>query len=891
MRIQASPPPATTRNPRGFWPMRDLPVIGWLLATIVVALVHPWLPAPRWLLIHLTLLGAVTHSILVWSRYFTDTLLRSPADATRGPQNARLALLDLGVLAVVAGVLTGWWPATVLGGASVLVAVAWHGAALARRLHAALSRRFAMVVRFYVAAAALFTVGIVIGVLVARVQADPWHERLLVAHASTNLLGWIGLTVLGTLVTLWPTMLRTRLADGVERAARRALPVLLVAIAVTVAGALAGSPRASALGLACYLAGLSLLAPGFVAAARQRRPTSYAAASALGAVCWLVLCLVLLVAGFAVAADWAEAGSWFERFTPFLAAGFGAQVLLGAMSYLVPVALGGGPRAVATATRAMDRGGLFRVGVVNAGLVACLVPLPAIVRVACSVLVLAALASFLPLMMLAIKASVTTRRQQAEEPARTPMPPVVATGNPLGALALACCLVLAAVAGGTVVDQRLGPGAGSIAAGVAATGETTVVEVEARDMAFFPSRIEVPAGNRLVIEVRNTDTSEVHDLVLDDGTDSGRLAPGESARLEIAVVGRDVAGWCSVLGHRQMGMTLEIIALGAPVAPTASGADGGTGGHGGHQHGPADGAPAVVDPHAEPDADFTAYDATLPPLPEPTGVPRVHRHTFRISDTVAEVAPGVTQTLWTYQGSAPGPTLHGRVGDRFEITLVNDGTVGHSIDFHAGALAPDEPMRTIPPGESLTYVFTATRAGIWMYHCGTMPMAAHIANGLFGAVVIEPADLTPVDRSWVLVQSEFYLGPADAGVDLAKVQAETPDLVVFNGYANQYDHQPLTARVGERVRIWVLDAGPNRSSSFHVIGGQFDTVWLEGAYHLRQGEGAFGEEDGGSQALGLFPAQGGFVELTFDEAGHYPFVSHLMVDGERGAHGIVRVTD
>jgi nitrite reductase (NO-forming) len=196
-------------------------------------------------------------------------------------------------------------------------------------------------------------------------------------------------------------------------------------------------------------------------------------------------------------------------------------------------------------------------------------------------------------------------------------------------------------------------------------------------------------------------------------------------------------------------------------------------------------------------------------------------------------------------------------------------------------------MRTIEPGESLVYRFRATRAGIWMYHCATMPMSAHIANGLFGAVVIEPPRLPEVDRSYLLVQSELYLGSQGGTVDVDKVLAEDPDAVVFNGYANQYDHQPLEARVGERVRIWALDAGPSRASSFHVVGGQFDTVYSEGAYRLGGPSGP--AMSGGAQVLPLLPAQGGFVELTFPEPGHYPFVSHVMVDAERGAHGIVEV--
>ncbi|WP_226913222.1 cupredoxin domain-containing protein [Gephyromycinifex aptenodytis] len=117
--------------------------------------------------------------------------------------------------------------------------------------------------------------------------------------------------------------------------------------------------------------------------------------------------------------------------------------------------------------------------------------------------------------------------------------------------------------------------------------------------------------------------------------------------------------------------------------------------------------------------------------------------------------------------------------------------------------------------------------------------------------------------------------------------------MVFNGYANQYDYRPLAAKVGERVRFWVLPAGPNRGTSFHVVGGQFDTVYREGTYTLKNGRGpldAPSANSGGSQALDLATAQGGFVEMVPTQAGHYPIVSHVMIDAERGAHGILEVT-
>jgi nitrite reductase (NO-forming) len=203
-------------------------------------------------------------------------------------------------------------------------------------------------------------------------------------------------------------------------------------------------------------------------------------------------------------------------------------------------------------------------------------------------------------------------------------------------------------------------------------------------------------------------------------------------------------------------------------------------------------------------------------------------------------------------------------------------------------------MRTIEPGERLTYRFSAKKAGIWMYHCSTMPMTAHIAAGMTGAVVIEPDGLPHVDRSYLLVQSEVYLqnratdAASAAEVDVDAAAGGEPSYVVFNGVANGYDTEPLTAQVGERVRIWVLDAGPNRPSSFHIVGAQFDTVLSEGSYLLKRGRDPFGDR-GGAQALGLHPAQGGFVETVFPEAGRYPMVTHVMADAESGAHGYIQV--
>ena len=218
-------PGAPTAGTRGFWPVRDLPVVGWLLAAVVVALVHRWVPEARWLLLHLLLLGAAGHAILVWSRYFADTLLRGPATSRR-QQSWRLGLFNVGAVAVTAGVGSDAWWAVLVGAVGVGAAVVWHVVVLAGGLRGRFGSRFAATVHYYLVAGSLLPIGAALGVWLARGLADPLDARVRMAHAGINVLGWVGLTVLGTLVTLWPTMLRTRLAEGAEKASRTALPVL-----------------------------------------------------------------------------------------------------------------------------------------------------------------------------------------------------------------------------------------------------------------------------------------------------------------------------------------------------------------------------------------------------------------------------------------------------------------------------------------------------------------------------------------------------------------------------------------------------------------------------------------------------------------------------------------
>jgi nitrite reductase (NO-forming) len=397
-------------------------------------------------------------------------------------------------------------------------------------------------------------------------------------------------------------------------------------------------------------------------------------------------------------------------------------------------------------------------------------------------------------------------------------------------------------------------------------GQVQTLDVELGDLYVKPASVQVPAGTELVVKVTNKGAM-AHDLRLAGGeTGTAMLEPGASEEVSLGVMAASAEAWCTVPGHKEAGMVLAIEVTGSP---------GAVGGGGGAVP-PVDDS-ATIDFAAAPGPEWVPFDPALAPAPGGTE----HQLTMRATETVIEVAPGVTQEMWTFNDQVPGPVLRGNVGDLFTITLVNEGKLGHSIDFHASKVAWNDEMRTIQPGESLVYQYVAKHAGTWMYHCGTAPALHHIGNGMFGTIIIDPPDLPPVDHEFVLVQSELYLGPDGKPGDLAKMQAEDFDAVVFNGYVNQYKDSPIRVEPGQRVRVWVLDAGPSENSAFHIVGTIFDTVWKEGEYLLRPGPA-----QGGSQVLDLQPAQGGFVEFTFDEAGLYPIVTHKFSNVGKGALGL-----
>ena len=297
--------------------------------------------------------------------------------------------------------------------------------------------------------------------------------------------------------------------------------------------------------------------------------------------------------------------------------------------------------------------------------------------------------------------------------------------------------------------------------------------------------------------------------------------------------------------------------------------------------GPAHGTTSTT-PGATQGAQATAYhryDPTLPPMAT-GGVVRLHWHA---REAPVRISADTVVAAWTFEGDIPGPIVHCRVGDTVEFTLTNDADIPHSMDFHAAQVDPKTAFRSVPKGQSVTFTFKPRYAGAFMYHCGTAPVLMHIGSGMYGAIIVSPREPMPLAKEFVLVQSEFYLADASNGVrafDYTKMLSTMPDLVVFNGRPDQYIREPISVRVGDRVRFWVVDAGPTHPSHFHVVGEQFDTVYL-GAPP--------GNAIHGVQTWSV-PAGGGTCfELVCDVPGEFPFVNHGFGHGQKGAIGILRV--
>lgn len=921
--MEITQPPAKSPQPRPHRRTtqikRNAVVVAWIFTALVLLAgkyAQLWPNLDAWAPLHAALLGALGSAITIWSAHFADTLLHRPAWGGALMLNGRLGLHSVGAALVITGVCINSQIVIGVGASCVAVSATLGVVAMVVQKRRAVAARMAALVDYYICSLSYLMVGALAGWSIKyfdfKGQAA-WSNRMYLAHVPIMVLGVLGITVLGTLVVLWPTMLRTKMEPTAPRQAQRALPGLALAVAVIAFSGL-WRPLAGIGALLYLLSAVAVVAPLWRTGARKG-VTNYAGLSTAAALAWLAWCVIRLGVGVSYAANDDAARAVAHGLRLAVVSGFALQILLAALSFLTPVMLGGGPAMSRLTHAIMDRYAWWRITTINLCLALACLPLPPAVRGVTGLSAALAGAYFFVAAGQAIRArrkgdtsaappSTVTLTKTASKPASSKAAASSASGaaqtaaaaptateqsagatgatqtpDRRGALAGLVTAAVAVVAGASASSTQtpggligLGSGQGSASAG--GSGQVVNANITISGMSFVPSSVDVPVGATLRLTLKNTG-SEVHDLVLATGQTTGRLAVGESKTITVNNVREPIAGWCSVAGHRAMGMVFDVKVAG--VSSNTS--------HSGHQHS-ASSQSAQVDLNWQPPSYFKAHDARAP-RPQAPGT--VHRHTLRVSEITAQVGAGVTQKRMTYNGGVPGPVLRGQVGDHFEITLVNDGTMSHSIDFHAGVLAPDKPMRSISPGQSLQYNFTATRSGIWLYHCSTAPMSVHLAAGMHGAVIIDPPGLSQVDHEFVLIQSEIYLGPEGGSTDEAKVAAKTPDLMAFNGMAFQYKYRPLQVTVGQRVRFWLMDAGPSLPCTFHVVGGQFDQVFYEGAWTLGGPDQIGARWSGGSQALNLGPCQGGFVEFVPPQAGHYTFVTHAFADMEKGAVGVLQV--
>ena len=296
-----------------------------------------------------------------------------------------------------------------------------------------------------------------------------------------------------------------------------------------------------------------------------------------------------------------------------------------------------------------------------------------------------------------------------------------------------------------------------------------------------------------------------------------------------------------------------------------------------------------------PSSELPVVDAIMTHAPEvPPAIDRDHPAKVRVKMETVEktmtMEDGVEYHYWTFNGDVPGQMIRVREGDTVEVEFSNNpsSTVPHNVDFHAatGQGGGAEASFTAP-GHTSTFSFKALQAGLYIYHCAVAPVGMHIANGMYGLILVEPKEGLPkVDKEFYIVQGDFYTkGKKGAQglqpFDMDKAIAEQPEYVVFNGHVGSIaGDNALKAKAGETVRMYVGNGGPNLVSSFHVIGEIFDKVYVEGGKLINE-----------NVQSTIVPAGGAaIVEFKVDIPGSYTLVDHSIFRAfNKGALGQLKV--
>ena len=295
-------------------------------------------------------------------------------------------------------------------------------------------------------------------------------------------------------------------------------------------------------------------------------------------------------------------------------------------------------------------------------------------------------------------------------------------------------------------------------------------------------------------------------------------------------------------------------------------------------------APDVAPQTAEADVpvdQLPVIDAVMTHAPEvPPPVNRDHAALVKVKmetiEKTMKMADGVDYTYWTFNGDVPGQMIRVREGDTVEVEFSNNpnSTVPHNVDFHASTGTGGGAAATFTaPGRTSTFRWKALQSGLYIYHCAVAPVGMHIGNGMYGLVLVEPKEGLPkVDKEFYIVQGDFYTKgkygePGLQPFDMDKAIREDADYVVFNGHVGAIaGDNALKAKVGETVRMYVGNGGPNLVSSFHVIGEIFDKVYVEGGKLINE-----------NVQSTLIPAGGAaMIEFKVDIPGSFTIVDHSL---------------
>ena len=354
-----------------------------------------------------------------------------------------------------------------------------------------------------------------------------------------------------------------------------------------------------------------------------------------------------------------------------------------------------------------------------------------------------------------------------------------------------------------------------------------------------------------------------HDIVFPDQQARSPRVTGKGASTTIALRASkagDFLYFCSVPGHRLAGMEGQFIVTPKPPTQTTV------------------------------EADISREPTDLPP-PIAKRDPQTVRVDLLSVEVEGRLAEGTTFGYWTFNGKVPGPFIRVRVGDTIDIHLKNsaDSTMIHSVDFHA-TLGPGGGAASLQvnPGEEKSMTFKATTPGLYVYHCATPMVAEHIANGMYGLILVEPEGGLPhVDHEFYVMQGEIYTDQAfgqhgSQEFSVEKLLNEHPEYFVFNGSVGALSKlHPLRAKVGDSVRIFFGVGGPNFTSSFHVIGEIFDKVYMLG--------GLESPPLLGLQTVSVPPGGAVITEFTTHVPGNFTLVDHALARAERGLVGILSV--